>query len=35
VTHDSWVASQEILDAFEKQSGIKISVLKQGATRAR
>ena len=30
VTHDSWVAPQEVLDAFEKQSGIKISVLKQG-----
>ncbi|MEC3980113.1 thiamine ABC transporter substrate-binding protein [Amycolatopsis sp. H20-H5] len=30
VTHDSWAAPQEVLDAFEKQSGIKITVLKQG-----
>ncbi len=30
VTHDSWVAPQEVLDAFERQSGIKIAVLKQG-----
>ncbi|KZB87637.1 thiamine ABC transporter substrate-binding protein [Amycolatopsis regifaucium] len=30
VTHDSWLAPQEVLDAFERQSGIKISVLKQG-----
>jgi thiamine transport system substrate-binding protein len=30
VTHDSWLAPQEVLDAFEKQSGIKIAVVKQG-----
>src|SRR6266511_4760210 len=30
VTHDSFLAPQDVLDAFEKQSGIKISVLKQG-----
>ncbi|MEU7782636.1 thiamine ABC transporter substrate-binding protein [Amycolatopsis sp. NPDC049159] len=30
VTHDSFLAPQEVLDAFQKQSGIKISVLKQG-----
>lgn len=30
VTHDSWVAPPEVLDAFEKQSGIKIIVTKQG-----
>lgn len=30
VTHDSWQAPQEVLDAFERQSGIKITVLKQG-----
>ncbi|MFE0024582.1 thiamine ABC transporter substrate binding subunit [Amycolatopsis sp. NPDC059021] len=30
VTHNSWAAPHEVLDAFEKQSGIKISVLKQG-----
>jgi thiamine transport system substrate-binding protein len=30
VTHDSWVAPQEVLDAFQRQSGTKISVLKEG-----
>src|SRR5438874_13066908 len=30
VTHDSFAAPQEVLDAFQKQSGIKITVLKQG-----
>src|SRR3954463_1708428 len=30
VTHDSFLAPQEVLDAFQKQSGIKVSVLKQG-----
>jgi thiamine transport system substrate-binding protein len=30
VTHDSWLAPQEVLDAFEKQSGIKVTVVKQG-----
>jgi thiamine transport system substrate-binding protein len=30
VTHDSWVAPQDVLDAFERQSGIKILVVKQG-----
>src|SRR3954452_3781538 len=30
VTHDSFLAPQEVLDAFQKQSGIKISVLKKG-----
>ncbi|RZQ63581.1 thiamine ABC transporter substrate-binding protein [Amycolatopsis suaedae] len=30
VTHQSWNAQQEILDAFERQSGIKIEVLKEG-----
>ncbi|HEV7980585.1 thiamine ABC transporter substrate-binding protein, partial [Amycolatopsis sp.] len=30
VTHDSWAAPAEVLDAFERQSGIKITVLKEG-----
>ena len=30
VTHDSFLAPQDVLDAFQKQSGIKVSVLKQG-----
>ena len=30
VTHDSWAAPVEVLDAFERQSGIKITVLKEG-----
>lgn len=30
VTHDSWAAPPEVLDAFERQSGIKITVLKEG-----
>ncbi|MEU6645758.1 thiamine ABC transporter substrate-binding protein [Saccharomonospora sp. NPDC046836] len=30
VTHDSWAAPQEVLDAFERQSGIRIRVLKEG-----
>ncbi|MBK1785674.1 thiamine ABC transporter substrate-binding protein [Prauserella cavernicola] len=29
-THDSWAAPQEVLDAFEQQSGIRIQVTKQG-----
>ncbi|WP_158888685.1 thiamine ABC transporter substrate-binding protein [Amycolatopsis anabasis] len=29
-THDSWAAPQEVLDAFEQQSGIKIVVRKEG-----
>ncbi|RBM10557.1 thiamine ABC transporter substrate-binding protein [Prauserella sp. PE36] len=30
VTHESWAAPQEVLDAFERQSGIRIRVLKEG-----
>jgi thiamine transport system substrate-binding protein len=30
VTHDSWLAPQGVLDAFEKQSSIKIVPLKEG-----
>ncbi|MDT7727961.1 MAG: thiamine transport system substrate-binding protein [Actinomycetota bacterium] len=30
VTHDSWAAPAEVLSAFERQSGIKITVLKEG-----
>ncbi|WP_051116355.1 thiamine ABC transporter substrate-binding protein [Amycolatopsis nigrescens] len=30
VTHDSWAAPQEVLDAFERQSGVKIQVVKEG-----
>ncbi|MFF5987737.1 thiamine ABC transporter substrate-binding protein [Prauserella flavalba] len=30
VTHESWAAPQEVLDAFEQQSGIRIRVLKEG-----
>ncbi|GAB2780416.1 thiamine ABC transporter substrate-binding protein [Amycolatopsis magusensis] len=30
VTHDSFAAPQEILDAFQQQSGIRIEVLKEG-----
>jgi thiamine transport system substrate-binding protein len=29
-THDSWAAPQEVLDAFQQQTGIKIVVQKQG-----
>lgn len=30
VTHDSWAAPQQVLDAFQQQTGIKIQVLKKG-----
>ncbi|MTD54184.1 thiamine ABC transporter substrate-binding protein [Amycolatopsis pithecellobii] len=30
VTHDSWTAPQQVLDAFQQQTGIKIEVLKKG-----
>jgi thiamine transport system substrate-binding protein len=30
VTHESWAAPQEVLDAFQRQSGIKLNVLKEG-----
>ncbi|GGX22050.1 thiamine ABC transporter substrate-binding protein [Streptomyces lomondensis] len=30
VSHDSWVASKDVIAAFEKQSGYKVDVLKDG-----
>ncbi|WP_461083868.1 thiamine ABC transporter substrate-binding protein [Streptomyces deserti] len=30
VSHDSWVASKDVIAAFEKQSGYKVKVLKDG-----
>ncbi|HKS44707.1 MAG TPA: thiamine ABC transporter substrate-binding protein [Amycolatopsis sp.] len=30
VTHDSWAAPQQLLDAFQQQTGIKIQVVKKG-----
>ncbi|MEW2501636.1 thiamine ABC transporter substrate-binding protein [Amycolatopsis sp. CA-161197] len=30
VTHDSFVAPQDVLDAFQRQSGIKLKILKSG-----
>ncbi|PRX49015.1 thiamine transport system substrate-binding protein [Prauserella shujinwangii] len=30
VTHDSWTVPQEVLDAFEQRSGIRLEVRKQG-----
>ena len=30
VTHDSWAAPQQVLDAFQQQSGIKIQIVKKG-----
>ncbi|GHF46139.1 thiamine transport system substrate-binding protein [Amycolatopsis bartoniae] len=30
VTHDSWAAPQQVLDAFQQQTGIKIAVIKKG-----
>ncbi|WP_236789256.1 thiamine ABC transporter substrate binding subunit [Amycolatopsis sp. GM8] len=30
VTHDSWAAPQQVLDAFLQQTGIKLEVLKKG-----
>jgi thiamine transport system substrate-binding protein len=30
ITHDSWAAPQQVLDAFQQQTGIKIEVVKKG-----
>lgn len=30
VTHDSWAAPQQVLDAFRQQTGIRLNVLKKG-----
>jgi thiamine transport system substrate-binding protein len=30
VTHESWAAPQQVLDAFQQQTGIKIDVIKKG-----
>ncbi|KAA9162336.1 thiamine ABC transporter substrate-binding protein [Amycolatopsis acidicola] len=30
VTHDSWAAPQQVIDAFQQQTGIKLDILKKG-----